>query len=265
MATPESAGCTVSRWARRAADDGAISTVYRRTAPGAGTVGAQRDLGSYRARGGGCTQLHDLVADFRFRQGVRRHPAVAHLSAPLCDHRQPRLRFSNPGNDRRRAEPEQFQLRLRVRVQLSLSRMLCEGRGASWPVQSIDPAGRGRLYDADQPGAGKSDHRHDPARDHLGGAVFPDRCRGDHTGKPRHRARLWRRGPAPLLSRRHLPAQHRPADFGVVMQKIILTLAAAVAIGAAPAVRAHAFLDYASPAVGSSVPAAPVAVTLWFT
>jgi methionine-rich copper-binding protein CopC len=49
------------------------------------------------------------------------------------------------------------------------------------------------------------------------------------------------------------------------MQKIILTLAAAVAIGAAPAVRAHAFLDHASPAVGSSVPAAPVAVTLWFT
>jgi len=49
------------------------------------------------------------------------------------------------------------------------------------------------------------------------------------------------------------------------MQKIILTLAAAVAIGAASAVRAHAFLDHASPAVGSSVPAAPAVVTLWFT
>jgi methionine-rich copper-binding protein CopC len=49
------------------------------------------------------------------------------------------------------------------------------------------------------------------------------------------------------------------------MQKIILTLTAAVAIGAAPAVRAHAFLDHASPAVGSSVPTAPSVVTLWFT
>src|SRR6516225_10213977 len=222
MATPESAGGTVSRWARRAADDGAISTVYRRTASGAGTFGAQLDLGSYRARGGGCTQLHDLVADFRFRQGVRRHPAVAHLSAPLCDHRQSRFRLSNPGNDRGRAEPEQFQLRLRVRVQLSLSRMLCEGRRASCPVQSIDPAGRGRLYDADQPRAGKSDHRHDPARDHLGRPVFPDWRRSDHTGKPRHRARLWRRGPTPFLSRRYLPAQHRPTDFGVVVMLVTL-------------------------------------------
>src|SRR5215472_16772331 len=110
MATPESAGRTVSRWARRAADNGAISTVYRRTAPGAGTFGAQRDLGSYRARGGWCTQLYYLVADLRFRQGLRRYPEVAHLSAPLCDHRQPRFRLSNPGNDRRRAEPEQLQL-----------------------------------------------------------------------------------------------------------------------------------------------------------
>jgi methionine-rich copper-binding protein CopC len=49
------------------------------------------------------------------------------------------------------------------------------------------------------------------------------------------------------------------------MQKMILTLAAAIAIGAAPAVRAHAFLDHASPAVGSSVSTAPAAVTLWFT
>jgi len=49
------------------------------------------------------------------------------------------------------------------------------------------------------------------------------------------------------------------------MQKIILPLAAAVAVGVAPAVRAHAFLDHASPAVGSSVPTAPAVVTLWFT
>lgn len=33
---------------------------------------------------------------------------------------------------------------------------------------------------------------------------------------------------------------------------------------AGPAI-AHAFLDHASPAVGSSVPSAPSAVTIWFT
>jgi copper resistance protein C len=36
-----------------------------------------------------------------------------------------------------------------------------------------------------------------------------------------------------------------------------------IAIG--PAAQAHAFLDHASPAVGSAVPAAPAAITLWFT
>ena len=41
-------------------------------------------------------------------------------------------------------------------------------------------------------------------------------------------------------------------------------LTAAVALGS-PAARAHAFLDHASPSVGSTVPAAPAAVTLWFT
>ncbi len=41
-------------------------------------------------------------------------------------------------------------------------------------------------------------------------------------------------------------------------------LAAAVALGART-VQAHAFLDHASPAVGSSVPTAPAAVTMWFT
>jgi len=33
----------------------------------------------------------------------------------------------------------------------------------------------------------------------------------------------------------------------------------------APAGWAHAFLDHASPAVGSTVPTAPEAVTMWFT
>ena len=50
------------------------------------------------------------------------------------------------------------------------------------------------------------------------------------------------------------------------MRRILVALAAcAVAIAAAPSARAHAFLDHASPAVGSSVPMAPPVVTLWFT
>ena len=39
----------------------------------------------------------------------------------------------------------------------------------------------------------------------------------------------------------------------------------AAAIVAAPSAWTHAFLDHASPAVGSSVPAAPPVVALWFT
>jgi len=42
-------------------------------------------------------------------------------------------------------------------------------------------------------------------------------------------------------------------------------IAVAGVIGATPSSRAHAFLDHASPAVGSSVPASPPAVALWFT
>ena len=49
------------------------------------------------------------------------------------------------------------------------------------------------------------------------------------------------------------------------MHKVVLTLTAAAALIAAEGAQAHAFLDHASPAVGSSVPAAPAAVTLWFT
>jgi copper resistance protein C len=41
-------------------------------------------------------------------------------------------------------------------------------------------------------------------------------------------------------------------------------LAGEVTLGA-PTVQAHAFLDHATPAVGSTVPAAPEAVTMWFT
>jgi copper resistance protein C len=41
--------------------------------------------------------------------------------------------------------------------------------------------------------------------------------------------------------------------------------AVAAACLVAPRVEAHAFLDHASPAVGSSVPAPPSAVMMWFT
>jgi copper resistance protein C len=41
-------------------------------------------------------------------------------------------------------------------------------------------------------------------------------------------------------------------------------LAGAVTLGA-PIVQAHAFLDHAVPAVGSTVPRAPETVTMWFT
>jgi methionine-rich copper-binding protein CopC len=53
----------------------------------------------------------------------------------------------------------------------------------------------------------------------------------------------------------------------MVRQRIIVmaaVFAVAVALWAAPA-EAHAFLDHASPAVGSSLPTAPAAVTMWFT
>jgi methionine-rich copper-binding protein CopC len=46
---------------------------------------------------------------------------------------------------------------------------------------------------------------------------------------------------------------------------LVPLVAGTAAIGAAPSVWAHAFLDHASPAVGSSVPASPRVVTLWFT
>lgn len=50
------------------------------------------------------------------------------------------------------------------------------------------------------------------------------------------------------------------------MGNIILGAAAGLVLGlAAPAASAHAFLDHADPAVGSTVPTAPAAVTLWFT
>jgi copper resistance protein C len=49
------------------------------------------------------------------------------------------------------------------------------------------------------------------------------------------------------------------------MQKLIAALSLLVAAGAAPAAYAHAFLDHASPLVGSTVASAPHEVTLTFT
>jgi methionine-rich copper-binding protein CopC len=47
--------------------------------------------------------------------------------------------------------------------------------------------------------------------------------------------------------------------------RIAAVVALVTTIIAAPRAEAHAFLDHASPAVGSSLPTAPTAVTMWFT
>jgi hypothetical protein len=49
------------------------------------------------------------------------------------------------------------------------------------------------------------------------------------------------------------------------MRRIITVLLAGVVVASASPAWAHAFLDHASPAVGSSVPTSPPNVTLWFT
>ena len=50
------------------------------------------------------------------------------------------------------------------------------------------------------------------------------------------------------------------------MRRAILALAASASLALPlPVAWAHAFLDHAIPAVGSSVPTAPRAVTMWFT
>ena len=50
------------------------------------------------------------------------------------------------------------------------------------------------------------------------------------------------------------------------MHKVMMSLAVgAAALVVAARAQAHAFLDHASPAVGSSVPTAPTVVTLWLT
>jgi len=49
------------------------------------------------------------------------------------------------------------------------------------------------------------------------------------------------------------------------MRFIVTTFALLAMILVPVAVRAHAFLDHADPAVGSTVPAAPTVVHIWFT
>jgi copper resistance protein C len=49
------------------------------------------------------------------------------------------------------------------------------------------------------------------------------------------------------------------------MRIIVAAIALAVLLIAPAAVRAHAFLDHADPAVGSTVPTPPTVMHLWFT
>jgi copper resistance protein C len=53
----------------------------------------------------------------------------------------------------------------------------------------------------------------------------------------------------------------------MVKHRIIAAAAVLAGVGTlgAAILHAHAFLDHASPAVGSRLPAAPAAVTMWFT
>ena len=51
-----------------------------------------------------------------------------------------------------------------------------------------------------------------------------------------------------------------------MMRKLLCLAAMLMAVGGpVPPARAHAFLDHADPPVGSSLPAAPAVLTLWFT
>lgn len=49
------------------------------------------------------------------------------------------------------------------------------------------------------------------------------------------------------------------------MRRLLAALALLALFLAGPPARAHAFLDHASPAVGSTVPISPPALSLWFT
>jgi methionine-rich copper-binding protein CopC len=53
--------------------------------------------------------------------------------------------------------------------------------------------------------------------------------------------------------------------MAVMTRKTAAALVLAAALIAPASVRAHAFLDHSDPAVGSTVPAAPAVIHLWFT
>ena len=77
-----------------------IPAFRRRTPPGTRPRRARRDLGTYRARGGGCARFHDLVADLRFRKGLWRFARIADLAAAVGDHRQFERRLSDQDTKR---------------------------------------------------------------------------------------------------------------------------------------------------------------------
>jgi len=54
-------------------------------------------------------------------------------------------------------------------------------------------------------------------------------------------------------------------EIVVAMRRVATILGAAAVLAYAVPARAHAYLDHASPAVGSAVAVSPPAVTLWFT
>jgi methionine-rich copper-binding protein CopC len=49
------------------------------------------------------------------------------------------------------------------------------------------------------------------------------------------------------------------------MRSIALALLAPALLSGGPGVEAHAFLDHASPSVGSTLPGPPATVSIWFT
>ena len=93
-------------------------------------------------------------------------------------------------------------------------------------------------------------------------------------GQPRQRLERRRHRPAAFLSRRHRADHDRPAALqqlhptreadvrSMTMRTILIVLATLIAPVAA---NAHAMLDHASPAVGSTVASAPKEVVITFT
>src|SRR6202030_3274254 len=102
---------------------------------------------------------------------------------------------------------------------------------------------------------------------------------GAGAGQCPERARHRRARAIASLSRRHVPDDHRPAAprrlvgpaataqvlKGAIMRKLLIVVSLLALPLAAPAAHAHAFLDHASPLVGSSVASVPTEVVLTYT